>query len=83
MSNAIRRKPKMTKANPYNDIKLLFCVIICLLFIFVYKIYFKKQIYEKKNKFKYELICATTKGSIRADSKRKFVQNHEEYSNKL
>ena len=33
MSNEIRRKPTMTKANPYNDIKLLFCVIISLLFI--------------------------------------------------
>ena len=37
MSNEIRRKPKMTKANPYNDIKLLFGVIISLLFIFIYK----------------------------------------------
>ena len=27
MSNEIRRKPEMTKANPYNDIKLLFCVL--------------------------------------------------------
>ena len=32
MSNEIRRKPEMTKANPYNDIKLLFGVInsLCL-----------------------------------------------------
>ena len=30
MSNEIHRKPEMTKANPYNDIKLLFCVIIPL-----------------------------------------------------
>ena len=37
MSNEIRRKPEMTKANSYNDMKLLFCVIITLLFIFVKK----------------------------------------------
>ena len=46
MSNEIRRKPEMTKANPYNDIKLSFGVIISLL---------------KKYKFKYGRICATTK----------------------
>ena len=51
MSNEIRRKPEMTKANSYNDIQLLFCVIISLLFI--------KNILE--NIFKYRLICATTK----------------------
>ena len=33
MSNEIRGKPEMTKANSYNDIKLLFYVIISLLFI--------------------------------------------------
>ena len=44
MSNEIRRMPEMTKANPYNDIKLLFCVIISLSLIFVYKKYFNKQI---------------------------------------
>ena len=33
MSNKIRRKAEKTKANPYNDIKLLFGVIISLLFI--------------------------------------------------
>ena len=44
MSNEIRRKPEMTKPNPYNDIKLLFCGIISLLFNFVYKKYFNKQI---------------------------------------
>ena len=48
MSNEIRRKPKMTKANPYNDMQLLFCVIISLLFIFVYKKYFNKQNLRKK-----------------------------------
>ena len=37
MSNEIRRKTKMTMAYPYNDIKLLFCVVISLLFLFVYK----------------------------------------------
>ena len=37
MSNEIRRKAETTKANPYNDIKLFFGVIISLLFIFVYK----------------------------------------------
>ena len=61
MSNEIRRKTKMTKANPYNDIKLPFCVIISLLFIIVYKKYFNKQNLKKKNKFKYGLICATIK----------------------
>ena len=30
MSNEIRRKPEMSKANPYNDIKLLFGIIISL-----------------------------------------------------
>ena len=60
MSNEIRRKPEMTKANPYNDIKLLFRVIITLLFIFVYKNNFKKTNLKKK-KSKYGLICATTK----------------------
>ena len=44
MSNEIRPKPEMIKANPYNDIQLLFCVIISLSFIFVYKKYFEKQI---------------------------------------
>ena len=43
MSNEIRVKPEMTKANPYTDIKL-FCVIISLLFIFVHKKIFIKQI---------------------------------------
>ena len=60
MSNEIRRKPKMTKANPYNDIKLLFCVIISLLFIFVYKKIKKKTNLNKKT-FKYGVICATNK----------------------
>ena len=42
MSNEIRRKPEMTKGNPYNDIKLLFGVIISL--------FLKKKILN--NKFK-------------------------------
>ena len=44
MSNEIRRKPEMTNANLYNDIKVLFCVIISLLFI---KRFYKTN--EKKN----------------------------------
>ena len=39
----------MTKANPYNDIKLLFCVIITLLCIFGYKKNVKTK-FNKKNK---------------------------------
>ena len=46
MSYEIRRKPEMTKANTYNDKKLLSCVIIYLLFNFAYKKNFKIQ---KKN----------------------------------
>ena len=49
MSNEIRRKPEMTNANPYNDIKLLFCLIISLFFIFVYKKNLKKNKLKKKN----------------------------------
>ena len=56
MSNGIRCKPEMTEANPYNDIKLLFCVTVSLLFLFVYKKIKKKTFF-----FKYELICATIK----------------------
>ena len=57
MPNEIRRKPEMTNANPYNDKKFLFCVISPLLFI---KNILKNK-FKKKNKFNYELICATTK----------------------
>ena len=59
MSNEIRPKTEMTKANPYNDIKLLFCVIISVLFNFVKKNVIKQI--KKKYKFKYGLICSTTK----------------------
>ena len=54
MSKAIRRKPGMKMANPYNDIKLLFNVIIFVLFLFVYKkiqeTNLKKQNYFNKHK---------------------------------
>ena len=43
MSNEIRSKPEMTKANPSNNIKLLFYVIISVLFILVYKKKLKKK----------------------------------------
>ena len=53
MSNEVRRKPTMTKADPYKDIKSLFCVIISLLFI--------KNLKKQKTYYSDELMCATTK----------------------
>ena len=60
MSNEIRLMTEMTEANPYNGMKLLFCVIISLLVLFNYL--------KKKNFLiflKYGLICGTNKVVIR------------------
>ena len=92
MSNEIRRNTKIRKGNPNNDIKLIFCVIISLWFIFVYTKNLKKKTNLKKNLISF---CADLRyhkgmttfrsilGSIRADSKIKVMQEHEDYLNKL